>query len=408
MTADPHRKAFNVLYEERSARIEKNLHNGQPGSAVKDRLCLGCHVHPELGPSGSALDLTADYVHDGVSCEGCHGASAQWRTEHYLAGWQQQSDEEKQRLGMNPTRNLLARAEMCTGCHVGSGDRDVNHDLIAAGHPRLNFEYSAYLAILPKHWDVRAEKRRYPDLEARAWVIGQVTSARAALELLAYRADADRPAAKGLSKAWPEFAEYNCFACHHDLQGKSWRQERRYPGRRPGAFAWGTWYFALLPQTLATHQFREQVQVAAALQQLRTEMQQPLPNNTQVAGQARELARMLKPCATELARAPSADRAFLQKTLKRLAADPDHLAAADWDGAAEVYLALAALYHAAADLDPRQRDPQLRAQLQAMSQALTFPGLKTVKYDSPEEQHYRSRDKQFQADLQKFGERLGR
>ena len=33
----------------------------------------------------------------------------------------------------------------------------------------------------------------------------------------------------------PEFSEYNCFACHHDLEGTSWRQQRGYDGRPAGS-----------------------------------------------------------------------------------------------------------------------------------------------------------------------------
>ena len=47
-------------------------------------------------------------------------------------------------------------------------------DLIAAGHPRLNFEFSSALAKYPAHWRVDGEQARYPDLGWRAWQVGQV------------------------------------------------------------------------------------------------------------------------------------------------------------------------------------------------------------------------------------------
>jgi hypothetical protein len=39
---------------------------------------------------------------------------------------------------------------------------------------------------------------------------------------------------------WPEYAELDCFACHHSLTRPedSWRQERGYAGRRPGNPPW--------------------------------------------------------------------------------------------------------------------------------------------------------------------------
>src|SRR5262249_41105780 len=144
---------------------------------------------------------------EGVGCERCHGSAAGWLSDHFSRDWQRLTDAEKKKKGFLPTRNLLFRARLCVECHVGTRDADVDHDLIAAGHPRLNFELGSFLGTMPPHWDVRAEKKRTPDLEARAWAIGQIVSAEAAARLLAARAgNKDKP--------WPEFAEYDCQSCH--------------------------------------------------------------------------------------------------------------------------------------------------------------------------------------------------
>ena len=90
-------------------------------------------------------------------------------------GWTGLSDQQKfDGFGMRPTKDLLARGQACTECHVGLGSTDVNHDLIAAGHPRLNFEYGNQLAKLPKHWRVEDDKARHPDYEAKVWALGQL------------------------------------------------------------------------------------------------------------------------------------------------------------------------------------------------------------------------------------------
>ena len=55
-------------------------------------------------------------------------------------------------------------AEACAACHVGDGlDREVNHDLIAAGHPRLNFE----LTLLSRPDAEALGPRRRPTRSAR-------------------------------------------------------------------------------------------------------------------------------------------------------------------------------------------------------------------------------------------------
>jgi hypothetical protein len=36
-------------------------------------------------------------------------------------------------------------------------------------------------------------------------------------------------------KSWPEFSDMECYQCHHDLRSESWRIQRGYAGRKPGA-----------------------------------------------------------------------------------------------------------------------------------------------------------------------------
>ena len=386
VTQDPHRKAYAVLFNDRSRRIIKNLHRGDAGG---DALCLNCHVHSQGQAETGGDPFT--FRDEGVACESCHGAAGRWRTEHYLPGWREQSDHDKaERYGMNPTKELAARARLCVACHVGEGVRDVNHDLIAAGHPRLNFEFGSFHAVLPKHWDERAEKERYPDLEARAWAVGQVVSAEAALELLADRA-------RTAAKPWPELAEYNCFACHHELEGVGGRLDRERPPK-PGApalgsVAWGTWYFALLPEAL------DRSEPADALRQLERQMPRRFPDRGIVAATAAEMVRQLAGRADELARDKPADYDSVQSRFRALARNEARLADTGWDGAAQLYLALAALYHAEGDIDLARRDEALKPALQVLVRQLEFPRLPTIKYDSP-------RERDFPARLARFHEAL--
>src|SRR5262249_36477726 len=168
---------------------------------------------------------------DGVGCESCHGPSARWLGPHTTIDWRQESRPVKEGLGLYDTKTLARRAEICAGCHVGDRSRnglparDVNHDLIAAGHPRLTFELASYLDNVPAHWDEQDENsgpvgpnQRAKDFSIRAWAIGQWASENAALDLTAGRAEV--PGAP-----WPELSEYDCFACHHDLRDDPWRRK---------------------------------------------------------------------------------------------------------------------------------------------------------------------------------------
>src|SRR5207248_4661647 len=126
---------------------------------------------------------------------------------HYQASWKALNADAKFHDGLFPTKDLARRVGRCVECHVGSPAKEVNHDLIAAGHPRLTFEYAAYHHLMPRHWTPDKDGANF---EVRAWLWGQVATAKASVELLSARAG--RAAAGG--KIWPELAEYNCYACH--------------------------------------------------------------------------------------------------------------------------------------------------------------------------------------------------
>ena len=123
--------------------------------------CLACHTVPR---PAALLQTTAWLNSDGVGCESCHGPSDRYLAAHTTSGWKTKSrDEKEDHWGLWNTKDLTRRSSVCVGCHVGehSGGglsvRDVNHDLIAAGHPRLNFEFSASLENMPSHWNEKDE-----------------------------------------------------------------------------------------------------------------------------------------------------------------------------------------------------------------------------------------------------------
>ncbi len=242
VSQDRHADAYRVLETDRSRRIGQLLHlKNEPKD---EALCLNCHTYPGIltVPKQMHGQGAAEFVRDfeGVGCETCHGPAERWLGPHALAGWATVPPEEKARLGMAPLATARERAERCVVCHVGTATADMNHDLIAAGHPRLAFEFGQYFANMPKHW---AAPKPEPGEEAKAWAVGQLVSARAALELLAYRAGTP-------GRPWPEFAEYDCYACHHDFQVESWRMKRGYAGGVPGSLVPSTWYLGL-PRALA-------------------------------------------------------------------------------------------------------------------------------------------------------------
>ena len=170
VSRDPHTRAFTVLYETPSLQMHQRLRklkSIEDATPFTDKLCLNCHVYHGIDAAAKSDRFAAI---DGVACEACHGPAEKWLAAHYSDQWKSMSEADKAARGFKNTKNLVSRAETCVGCHVGSAIAEVNHDLIAAGHPRLNFEFSSYLSLYPKHWNIDDDKRRHQDHEARAWL----------------------------------------------------------------------------------------------------------------------------------------------------------------------------------------------------------------------------------------------
>jgi hypothetical protein len=358
---DPHARAYRVLFDERSARIAHALNDPGGLPAEKNPLCLACHA-----TTAEAIRCGPQVrVADGVGCESCHGPARNWVTTHYLPEWQHLSAAEKAATGFRPLKDLAVRARVCTGCHVGNGDADMNHDLIAAGHPRLNFEFASYQAIYPKHWNILEDKARYPDFEARSWSMGQLATAQAALELLAHRASVP-------GKPWPEFAEYDCFACHQNLPGSNFTPRPPRAGRL-GGIPWGTWYYSQLADALREHKAPGEQTVLQGLADLRAEMNKRNPDRAATAVKARRLAAELSGPLQHMDHAAPAHPSALQDLFGHIFKDDQKLSAANWDNAMQRYLALAALYHGMGDLAPNYCNPQMRGYLETLARQLAYP-----------------------------------
>jgi hypothetical protein len=356
------------LFEEPSRQIVKNLYGPESKPAAENLLCLNCHVQPGLDAlpaSGGRSGGTPGVVlADGVGCENCHGPAEKWLKLHYQDDWKRKKPEDKAALGFRETKDLVVRAQVCVGCHVGRENLDVNHRLIAAGHPRLRFEYAAYLTNLPKHWDEKKDRAGHRDFDVQVWAIGQVVSMQAALKLLEHRAATP-------AKPWPEFAEYDCFSCHHVLADAKWRRDpKRLREQPPGSSPWGSWYYPL-GETLAQHPPGAGLKLPAAeLKELAQLMQPPYSDakRSGVARQAGEAAQQLTSWLPGLRQPPAGweVRGLADAIERRVRTESGP---ASWDEAAQLYLALAA---------ERPEGPR-KELMTALRRSLEFP----ARYESP-------------------------
>lgn len=287
---DKHAQAFTSLLNERSQRMGKLLGVEE---IHRDKRCLACHTgYPLLAMGGDAHLMPAELVKNlkvsqGVSCEGCHAPSGDTATaENKTAGWYMPhaqkdpwrflSEKDKQdKFGFASIRSASARSRMCLSCHLGNAaeGKIVTHEMYAAGHPPLpGFELASFAAQMPKHWrdfDKKADGVRSEFLEKNAddsygrstfkpdnlhetnsVLIAALVSFSENVRLTASLADEQSkpPVAK---PDWPELAQFECFACHHDLKDRSWRQRRTLRGA-PGRPLLRAWPIALT--TLAVKQ----------------------------------------------------------------------------------------------------------------------------------------------------------
>jgi hypothetical protein len=218
--ADKHARAYKGLVEARGKRMTEIL---KIADATRDRRCTVCHV------VGSPEKTRTD----GVACEACHGSAEQWLGTHKNPN----THEASIKIGMIDTRNPEVRAKSCLSCHLGTGDQVVDHELIAAGHPDLAFELETFDVAQPAHHRMRPAAMRI-----RAWATGQAVALAEGMRLLAAHA----------GKGMLEFSDLECYQCHHDLRADSWRIQRGYGSRKPGALQVNTARIEVLRILVAT------------------------------------------------------------------------------------------------------------------------------------------------------------
>ena len=213
---DKHSKAYEVLLNDVSKRIGKNL-----GIEVtKSKECLVCHTdYVPQAMRGKTFQLS-----DGVGCEACHGGGAPWIGVH-LSGAGHQVNL---KAGLYPTEEPVARAKLCLSCHLGDGERFVSHRIMGAGHPRISFELDTFTALQPAHYKVDSDyvKRKQVASGIQVWAIGQAMAVQNTLKLML-------DPKHGSDGIFPELVFFDCHACHHPMSNTRW-QARASTGLPPG------------------------------------------------------------------------------------------------------------------------------------------------------------------------------
>ena len=365
---DKHSRAYQALTGDVGERMARILKLG--AKAEESPKCLACHaLYTTPEQRGRAFEIS-----EGVSCENCHGPASAWLGPHTTRSW---PHEKSVALGMYDTRNVIHRTEKCLECHLGTKNKFVDHEMIAAGHPDLYFELDSFSAVMPRHWKVPRESEPGKPVEDAAWVgvrelaAGQAVQLRAAMERLTWRAKNERFDKKDV---WPEYSELSCFACHHALgpAKDSWRQEHGYVGRRPGDPAWNASryvVFRLLAKQIDSASAQELDQQLLAVS---GEISKLNPDRNAVAAVASAAAPLAQRLAERLA-TMQYDQAIVLRMLQRIPDDAENIALGDERAAEQATMALDSLYIAYSRETKPANAAEVRAAINGLFQQLENP-----------------------------------
>jgi hypothetical protein len=222
---------------------------------TKEKACLACHginiADPALEDRSKKTGLFD--ARDGVSCVACHGAFEEWVDMHgsrlKSTEWRRKTREQKEtEAGMKDLWNPAKRTQLCVSCHVGNAREEklVTHEMFAAGHPPLpSIEMATFSDEMPRHWQYLKEKKN-PAVRKRLGIdpervrfertelvlVSGITTFQSQMQTLAAQAkkiDSDNNIL--------DLAQFDCYACHHELRKPSIRQPLGTPGR-PGFPRW--------------------------------------------------------------------------------------------------------------------------------------------------------------------------
>jgi len=365
---DKHSRAYQALTGNVGERMARILKLG--AKAEEAPKCLACHaLYTTPEQRGRAFEIS-----EGVSCENCHGPASAWLGPHTTRSWQH---EKSVTLGMTDTRNVIRRTEKCLECHLGTKNKFVDHEMIAAGHPDLYFELDSFSAVMPRHWKVPRESEPGKAVEdapwvgVREWAVGQAVQLRAAMERLTWRAKNERFDKKDV---WPEYSELSCFACHHALgpAKDSWRQEHGYVGRRPGDPAWNASRYVVFRVLAKQIDAANPQELDRELLVVSDEMSKLNPDRNAASVAASAAAPFAQRIAERLA-TMEFDQAIVLRMLQRIPDNAENIALADERAAEQATMALDSLYIAYSRETKPANAAEVRAAINGLFQQLENP-----------------------------------
>src|SRR5271170_1312845 len=354
---DRHSRAYTVLNQPLAQRMAKILKIGDPTKAQK---CLVCHaLSVPAEERGTQFDIA-----EGVSCESCHGPAEKWLGPHVEAN---AKHADMVRLGLVDNKDLAIRSEKCLTCHLGAPGLEVDHEMLAAGHPDLTFELDSFSSIEPPHWVEKApdSKTAIDDklFGVRIWSIGQATQLQQSMVRLARHAR---------GPVWPEYTEMDCFTCHHSLTKPedSWRQQEGYGTRRPGNPPYNPARYVVFRHLARSADAQTTTELETTLTEVSALVAELQPDRMVLAAKCDRGAELAGELARKM-RDTTYDRAQTEQLMREIANDSDGISLDGERSAEQAAMALDSLYLAYAKLGTP--NPDLKGNIDQMYRLLDNP-----------------------------------
>ena len=335
---DKHAKAYEVLTNADAKIIARNLKIAKPDESARCLVCHAVSVSPDR--QGTLYDIT-----DSVSCEACHGPAEKWLDPHYRPGFDPQK---AMSLGMYNTKDLVKRAEKCLECHAGTDGKEMTHELIGAGHPRLTFEVDNYSHAMPPHWRPPQEKKDREWLSTRVWAIGQAVAFRNQITRFA----ASRRTGVGLL---PDFTHFDCVACHHavvdrlrgitekDKAEQKWRR-KDYDGK-PGRLVWNASNYSVFRHVVNLSASEEGKQLEQLMRTFHERLTGKEISHESFTAALNRLSALSDKLVSQVALYTFTQRS-VSSLMKNISGDGGRLTTSGFLAAEQAVLALASLYDA--------------------------------------------------------------
>jgi hypothetical protein len=173
-------------------------------------------------------------------------------------------------------------------------------------------------------------------------MVGQLVHMRSALDRVTRRAGAAE---------WPEYAELDCFACHHNLTRPedSWRQNLGFPQRKPGSAPLNVARWMTARHVLEAHDARAAADLKEIMNGLERETSRPRANTGEIVALGNR-ARTLLDSAIARAVASKPDAALASRLFRAIAADVENIAPRGERAAEQAAMALETLHLAFAPM----------------------------------------------------------